>query len=132
MLGEAAVAAARALLRPACSGAARSAVSSSLQSLRSRYFSSKASLADNTVQMLVAKPRPTQYQTEICNQATNVQPGVEKNPTKGIIALCVLLVAVPCIHTKLELSKYYSEHGHRYETGWNLFHYDAGKNTHLS
>ncbi|EPT26037.1 hypothetical protein TGME49_312160 [Toxoplasma gondii ME49] len=132
MLSQATAGAARALLRPVC-WARAPGVSHSFQSLRNRFFSSNSTGAvDNTVQMLVAKPRPTQYQTEICNQATNVQPGVEKDPTKGIIAMCVLLFAVPCIHTKLELSKYYSEHGHRYETGWNVFHYDSAKNTYLS
>ncbi|PFH34179.1 hypothetical protein BESB_073310 [Besnoitia besnoiti] len=108
MLSGVAAASARALMRPCVSGSARSGVSSSFPALRSRFFSSKAG-ADGTVQMLVENPRPTQYQTEICNQATNVKPGVEKNPTKALIATCALLVGIPIIHTRMELNKYYSE-----------------------
>lgn len=82
--------------------------------------------------MLVENPRPTEYQTEICNEAVNVKPGVETSSTKGLIFLTALLIVVPIVHTKYELHKYYSEYGHFYKTGWDLYHYDKGKNTYLS
>lgn len=59
--------------------------------------------------LLVANPRPTQYQTVIVHEAINPPPGKPFSWTPILIGLGAFMALFPCFQTTMELNKYYKE-----------------------
>ncbi|KAF8817797.1 hypothetical protein IE077_000110 [Cardiosporidium cionae] len=79
--------------------------------------------------LLFESPRPYQYCPRVVNSVLHPPPGIPISSMRYIWIVAVFGFCFSCIQSVYELNKYYREHGHRYEKGWNIFHYHHKKGT---
>ncbi|KAF8820032.1 hypothetical protein IE077_000580 [Cardiosporidium cionae] len=79
--------------------------------------------------ILLGPHRPSQYRPRIVNSVLHPLPGTPISSMRYIWMVAVFGFGFSCIQSFYEINKYYHEHGHRYENGWNVFHYHHKKGT---